>query len=60
MDAAVVLVPPRLRHRHILKMPRKDAGREELAVGYFAALFIEQLLQFLVIHSCHEEQTSLL
>ena len=60
MNAAVILIPPRLSNRHVLEMPRKNTGSKELAVGYFAAFFIEQLFEFLVIHSCHEELTSFL
>ena len=49
MNAAVILIPPRLSNRHVLEMPRKNTGSKELAVGYFAAFFIEQLFEFISI-----------
>lgn len=50
---APVMVSPGLSCRHVLKMSRKDARGEELAVCNFAAFFIQQLFDSLVIHPCH-------
>ena len=52
-NTAVIVVPPCLCCRHILKMSRKNAGCEELTVCNFAAFFVQQLFDFLVIHPCH-------
>ena len=60
MNTAIIFIASRLSHGHILKMSRKDAGREELPVRDLAALFIKQLLDLLVIHSCHKASASFL
>lgn len=52
-NTAVIMVPPCLCCRHIFKMSRKNAGCEELTVCNFAAFFVQQLFDFLVIHPCH-------
>ena len=58
MNTAIILIAARLSHGHILKMSRKDSGREELPVRDLAALFIKQLFDLLVIHSCHKASAS--
>lgn len=52
MDAAAVLIPPRLCHCYIFKMNRKNPGRKKLPVRDLTALFEDQLFHFFMIHSC--------
>lgn len=52
MDAAAVLIPPRLCHCYIFKMNCKNPGRKKLPVRDLTALLEDQLFYFFMIHSC--------
>ena len=52
MNAPIIFVAACLSYGHIFKMERQDSGRKKLPVRNLAALFIEKLLDTLVIHSC--------
>lgn len=47
MDAAVILIPPRLCHCHILKVQCQNPGCKKLPVSNLTALLTEELFDFL-------------